>query len=201
MERKTPKQRRSIDMLNDILSGTQKALDSFGIDKLSTSKISEVTGISVGSFYQYFKNKEFAVINLSKKLSASVISRFINEIDSSEDMPIIERMELLTNFYIDQMFKFSNYMYFMPKIIWKLEQSKFFIENRSLIAKKMATLLEKSTGKTHEVCLDFSWLMINMINGTLHHSFQNTKSSYNNQQLRDFILKLVRSETKNFISQ
>jgi AcrR family transcriptional regulator len=197
--RKTPKQKRSISMLSDILSGTQKALDNFGIDKISTSKIAQTTGISVGSFYQYFKNKDFALINLSKKISESVIKKLTQKIESSSELPLLQRMEILTSFYIDQMFQFSDYMSFMPKMIWKLEQSSFFISNRNLIATKVATILEESTKKTHKDCLDFSWLMINMINGTLHHSFQSSDSSYDKEKLRAFLLKLVDDEINQFI--
>jgi AcrR family transcriptional regulator len=56
--RKQPQQPRSRDTVEVILAGTQRILARDGVDGLTTARIAEAAGISVGSLYQYFPNKE-----------------------------------------------------------------------------------------------------------------------------------------------
>ena len=56
--RKGPKQQRSKVTVAAILDGTVRVLEQEGSDAASTSRIAEVAGVSVGTLYQYFANRE-----------------------------------------------------------------------------------------------------------------------------------------------
>lgn len=56
--RKKPKQGRSETTVAAIYEAVARILNKDGAVGLTTNKIAEVAGISVGSLYQYFKNKE-----------------------------------------------------------------------------------------------------------------------------------------------
>lgn len=56
--RKAPKQGRSRETVEAIFGAVTHILNKDGVDHLTTNKIAEVAGVSVGSLYQYFKNKE-----------------------------------------------------------------------------------------------------------------------------------------------
>lgn len=56
--RKEPKQTRSKDTVEAIFGAVTHILNKDGAVHLTTNKIAEVAGVSVGSLYQYFKNKE-----------------------------------------------------------------------------------------------------------------------------------------------
>lgn len=64
-QRKKPQQIRSKAMVDKILSAAEKLLLEVGINNLSTNKIAKQAGISVGSLYQYFPNKESIVAQLA----------------------------------------------------------------------------------------------------------------------------------------
>lgn len=55
---KLPQQRRSRDMVHAILDATIMVIESEGPDAFTTNRVADVAGISVGSLYQYFSNKE-----------------------------------------------------------------------------------------------------------------------------------------------
>lgn len=61
---KKPKQKRSIDKVNRILDSAKYLLVFGGIDKLTTNHIAEHSGITVGSIYQYFPNKESIIYQI-----------------------------------------------------------------------------------------------------------------------------------------
>jgi AcrR family transcriptional regulator len=56
--RKDPKQGRSKETVDSIFGAVTHILNKDGVAHLTTNKIAEVAGVSVGSLYQYFKNKE-----------------------------------------------------------------------------------------------------------------------------------------------
>lgn len=55
---KEPKQSRSKALVDSIFEATVRILPKVGSYKITTKKIAEVAGVSIGSLYQYFPNKE-----------------------------------------------------------------------------------------------------------------------------------------------
>jgi AcrR family transcriptional regulator len=64
--RKTPVQRRSQDLNEYILQAATRVLRKYGASGFTTNKVAEAAGISIGSFYQYYPNKESLLFNLHK---------------------------------------------------------------------------------------------------------------------------------------
>src|SRR4051794_34029299 len=60
--RKEPKQQRSKVTVSAILDGTIRVLEQEGADAATTSRVAEVAGVSVGTLYQYFANRD-AILN------------------------------------------------------------------------------------------------------------------------------------------
>jgi AcrR family transcriptional regulator len=58
---RTPTQARSRATVEAILGGTARVLASRGYAKATTNHIAEAAGVSIGSFYQYFADKDAAV--------------------------------------------------------------------------------------------------------------------------------------------
>ncbi len=56
--RKGPKQQRAKATVEAILDGTIRVLEQEGSDAATTSRIAEVAGVSVGTLYQYFANRD-----------------------------------------------------------------------------------------------------------------------------------------------
>src|SRR4051794_12631179 len=57
-QRKTPKQARSKELVDAIFEATARILPKVGSYGVTTKKIAEIAGVSIGSLYQYFPNKE-----------------------------------------------------------------------------------------------------------------------------------------------
>jgi AcrR family transcriptional regulator len=64
--RKKPVQSRSKNLNEFILQGATRVLKKYGANGFTTNKVAEETGISIGSFYQYYPNKESLLFELHK---------------------------------------------------------------------------------------------------------------------------------------
>lgn len=62
--RKSASQKRSKATVETLLDATARVLTRHGYDRASTNRIADTAGVSVGSLYQYFPNKEALVAAL-----------------------------------------------------------------------------------------------------------------------------------------
>ena len=97
--RKTPLQGRSRNTVDVIVEAAARILTKEGADALSTNRIAEVAGVSVGSLYQYFPNREAIVAALVERKFDIVGTAFGTLPAIGEDTPlaqlIAERVALL----------------------------------------------------------------------------------------------------------
>jgi AcrR family transcriptional regulator len=66
--RKLPTQSRAQATVEALLTATARILVQEGYDRASTNRIAEAAGISIGSLYQYFPNKEALVAELVEEM-------------------------------------------------------------------------------------------------------------------------------------
>lgn len=62
--RKRPRQERSALMVTYILQAAVRVLEREGAHRFTTARVAEAAGVSVGSLYQYFPNKEAILFRL-----------------------------------------------------------------------------------------------------------------------------------------
>jgi AcrR family transcriptional regulator len=72
MMRKSPQQQRSKELVNILMLATEKCICQHGLEGVTTPKIAELSGISVGSIYQYFKNKQMMIDCLLEQKSHEI---------------------------------------------------------------------------------------------------------------------------------
>ena len=63
--RKQAKQARSHSTVQTILEGAAQVFEALGYEQTTTDKIAERAGVSVGSVYEYYPNKDSLLVALS----------------------------------------------------------------------------------------------------------------------------------------
>jgi AcrR family transcriptional regulator len=74
--RREPQQRRSRQTVEAVLDAVVKVLKRHGVDGVTTNRIAEVAGVSIGSVYQYFPDKR-AIFTALHTRHVDEISRVI----------------------------------------------------------------------------------------------------------------------------
>ncbi len=85
--RKQPRQERSKATVDAILDATAHVLVTEGYDHTSTNRVAERAGVSVGSLYQYFPNKEAMVGELVDRFSAQLTDTMMAGLREHADAP------------------------------------------------------------------------------------------------------------------
>lgn len=86
--RKSPQQDRSKVTVDAILTAAAHILTEEGYDTASTNRIAELAGVSIGSLYQYFPNKEALVASLAEHHANEMIELVESKLSDLFDAPI-----------------------------------------------------------------------------------------------------------------
>lgn len=71
--RKRPQQERSQQMVTALIEATALCISKYGLDAVTTPKIAELAGVSVGSLYQYFNDKQALIEALIEQGTHEVV--------------------------------------------------------------------------------------------------------------------------------
>jgi AcrR family transcriptional regulator len=88
--RKRPRQARSKATVDTILAATARVLVRHGFDGLTTNAVAEAAGVSIGSLYQYFPNKEALVSALIEKHLEDMNAAVLAELARVAKLPMAE---------------------------------------------------------------------------------------------------------------
>jgi AcrR family transcriptional regulator len=99
--RKMPRQARSEATVTAILEATIQVLLARGVRRLTTTRVAQRAGVSVGTMYQYFPHKEalfYAVLDRSLGETAHAVEKVC---DQNYGQPLGAATEALVTTYVD----------------------------------------------------------------------------------------------------
>jgi AcrR family transcriptional regulator len=99
--RRIPKQARSRERYDQILEIASKLFSEKGFERTTTNEIASLAGMSVGSLYQYFRNKEAIVAALMEgylEAAREFTDSFI--VQDVRDLPVSEAVDQLLDPYV-----------------------------------------------------------------------------------------------------
>ena len=103
--RKTPRQTRSAASVNAILEATLQVLLTVGKQKLTTTRVAQRAGVSVGTLYQYFPNKSALLQALLKQHLDSVADAIEIACASLDGAPLETIAEGITSAFLEAKFQ------------------------------------------------------------------------------------------------
>ena len=101
--RKKPQQQRAKVIVDTILEATQICIAEQGLSQITTPKISEKSGVSVGSIYQYFENKDQIILELLRRKSEKLGLALKQIAMSQDELTLRELIPISLQFGFDVM--------------------------------------------------------------------------------------------------
>ena len=90
--RKSPRQQRSQQTVDIILQATARVLAEHGYAGTNTNRIAETAGVSVGSLYQYFPNKNALIAALHDRHDQQMLALIDEVLDGNPAATLRERV-------------------------------------------------------------------------------------------------------------
>ncbi|MDQ8732764.1 TetR/AcrR family transcriptional regulator [Bradyrhizobium sp. LHD-71] len=82
--RKSPTQARATQTVDAILEAATQILQSDGEERLTTNRIAERAGVSIGSLYQYFADKEAIVEAIAERERSKIVATIVKSLSEVE---------------------------------------------------------------------------------------------------------------------
>ena len=99
--RKTPVQARSTVTVQSISEATIQVLLSHGAERLTTTRVAERAGVSVGTLYQYYPNKRSLLFAVLENHLNKVAARVEAVCESGRHKPLAEMIQEMVEAFVD----------------------------------------------------------------------------------------------------
>ena len=93
--RKEPLQQRSRETVAVILEAAARVLEARGLEGYNTNAVAERGGISVGSVYQYFPNKDALTLALITRFEDALLAKVRDAVAASESKSLTASLNLI----------------------------------------------------------------------------------------------------------
>ncbi len=99
--RKTPIQARSAVTVEAISEATIQVLLSHGAKRLTTTRVAQRAGVSVGTLYQYYPNKQSLLFAVLEQHMNRVAARVESACEGARHKPLAEMIREMVEAFVD----------------------------------------------------------------------------------------------------
>jgi len=164
--RKQPRQARSVATVSAVLEGAAQVLEAEGYEKMTTTRVAERAGTSVGTLYQYYPSKEAILVAVMEEKIARVDRALSSLFALPASTPLAEKLRTMITALIAE--KAAR-----PRLAAELSRQAPRLEKLRVIARTLGrahgivrALLEGHTKETTVVDADLAaWLVVHAVNG------------------------------------
>ena len=100
---KTPRQLRSVEMVHSILDAGMAVIEDSGLHSMSTNRVAERAGVSIGSLYQYFANRDSILAGIIERSLLDILHKLRATQRFQQDSPpeafIGDGLRMLLRYY------------------------------------------------------------------------------------------------------
>ena len=141
--RNVPVQQRAHRQRDKILKATSELLETVGVDELTTIRVAEAVGISVGTLYHYFPNKHAILHSLAENWIETVLQGLedIGQRDLS-NVAIKDFVVLITGVFEDLFIKHSPLLPLINAINTLPELNSLKVEFKQQLIKALAEIFK-----------------------------------------------------------
>lgn len=189
--RKTPQQSRSVATVEAIHDATIQVLLKSGPDQLTTVRVAQRAGVSVGTLYQYFPNKQALLFAVLERHLLEVSKAVEDACAANHFQPLEVMVDELVNRFIDAKLADRDTSVALYRIAAEVGGSILVDRNRKRYEAAIATLL-KTADLPGSANINFMAHMIFLtMAGTLRGHLERDAPLRTTKLLREHLAKLV----------
>jgi AcrR family transcriptional regulator len=143
--RRVPSQARSEQTIRVIFEATAQVLNEYGETALTTNRIAQRAGVSVGTLYQYFDSKEAIVLSMLTRERGQVmgtLDQLLANIDSAETDPRMV-LRVFVRRYVEAFGTGTPGRRALIRLAWKLDSQQIIVQSLREASDRIALHIEK----------------------------------------------------------
>lgn len=95
IKRRTPRQARAEETVSAILEGATQVLEAGGLAGFTTNKVAERAGVSIGTLYQYFADKDALLRTIAEREMAGTLAAVAKALRTDQEATVEERVRAM----------------------------------------------------------------------------------------------------------
>lgn len=185
--KKEPKQQRSRETAELILIGARKALARFGY-RASIANIVRTIGVSPGSFYQYFSNREALFEELSKRIFHGTEAQIYEKLEESRGKPDYDRLNAVMGVAIDRFMAHAEVASQLMKLANSLGLDQLIYQTRARVQVVLEGVLVNEFGREKAIARYQSFYLVNSLVGVMHSYMPMRPEGISEVGLKEFLV-------------
>lgn len=190
--RKTPIQARSAATVDAIFLATIQVLLAEGAQRLTTTRVAERAGVSVGTMYQYFPHKQALLYAVVHQHLAEFVEAFETACLKHHNESIAAMTEGMVNAFLDSKTRDPDATRALYKIAGELDTEELRFGTAKGLQGACTALLDSATDATFDDLPDIAFTLLTAMNGTTRAVFEFGAQPRLVQMLRVQLLALCR---------
>jgi len=190
MARKSPRQARAAVTVNAIFEATIQVLIAGGPDRLTTTRVAERAGVSVGTLYQYFPHKQALIYALNERYLERLAARIEATCSTQRGADVATMIEALIDTYWQAKTE-------RPDVTRALYRSVVELDNQALIETFAGRVDAATTAMLASACdarfddLDpINLTLVTVIFGTVRNAFERRLSDADADALKHHLVMM-----------
>ncbi len=191
-QRKSPRQTRSKTLVSSIFEAATRILPKTHYEAVTTNQLAKIAGVSVGSIYQYFSNKDEIFAHLLEKNLAETQALVATVVSSKADTPLKELIRDAISTVVD--LNFDNRDFFAKLFIQapRLNRVKRVMESRDQFITQVVDVLKTRPTEVVKANLELaSYTAVHAVMGVLQTIVIHPPAQLEREELKKELTELV----------
>ena len=182
--RKTPRQQRAKVTVDAILEATIQVLLRGGIAGLTTTNVAERAGVSVGTMYQYFPNKQALIYALNAQYLDLLAQRIETTCTTNQGAPVNDMIEALVNTYWTAKTERADVTRALYRSVVEMDNAALIHDFAARTSAATETMLRSASDVTFRDPAAINLTLVTVIFGAVRNAFERGLDATNGDALR-----------------
>jgi AcrR family transcriptional regulator len=190
--RKRPQQERSLATVDAVLTAAAQVLVRVGYDRATTGLIAEAAGVSVGSIYQYFPNKDAIFKQLLERDLNGLVQRAAGVWEGVKGASLEEQVRALVTTLLEYKAKNPRLHRVLATELGRLDGTRVVCNmTQRYVELTEIALLSPQHGLAFRDPSHVAFLVVNAVDGIVHALLQESPGSLGERSLVSEITRMV----------
>ena len=191
--RKRPQQARAAATLEAIFEATVQVLLREGPQRLTTTRVAERAGVSVGTMYQYFPHKQALIYALNERYLDALAERIEVACRSQHGAPLDHMVEALVDTYWRAKTERADVTRALYRSVVEIDNEAMVEAFAARVDMATAAMLASAPGATFADVATVSLTLVTVIFGTVRNAFERNLTPAAAEALRRQVVLMCRS--------